>query len=283
MKSSSKRFVLDKLFKYIVITLSIIALTPLFLIIASIIVNGGNTLLEAGISFLYNLPPSPLSTSIGGIGPSLIGTLLLATTTIVIGLPLAFFTAVLAVEYPDSIIGRLVGVLTRSFVEIPTILIGVLIYTLMVIPMGRFSALAGAFALAIVALPYMYTYVERALSSIPWTYREAAYGLGLDKFKALIHVFIGIARRGIVAGILIGLAKASGETAPLLFTIGGSKYTYFRGLDQPIDSIPLLIYEFAQTPYEIYHRVAWGAALVLLLIYLVLFITLRAFVKRVEL
>ena len=283
MKHFDRRTIMDRLFKYSVIIVSLIVLTPPFHIITSIIIHGGGAVLKAGISFLYELPPSPLSTSIGGIGPSLLGTILLMMVTTAVGLPSAFFTAVLAVEYPNSIIAKFVGVLIRSFIEIPTILIGVLVYTIMVLPMGKFSAIAGAIALALVSLPYMYTHIENALASIPWVYREAAYGLGLTKPKALLHVFIGIARRGIVAGILIGLTKASGETAPLLFTIGGSRHSYFQGLDRPVDAIPLLIYEFAQTPYDIYHEVAWGAALILLLIYLGEFATLRFLVKEVEL
>lgn len=283
MKRFDRRVIMDRLFKYLIVIVSLIALTPLFHIIVSIVIQGGSVVLKAGVKFLYGIPPSPLSTSVGGIGPSLLGTLLLMAMTTAIGLPLSFFTAVLAVEYPNTIIAKVVSVLTRSFTEIPTILIGVLVYTIMVLPMGKFSAIAGALALALVSLPYMYTHIENALASIPWTYREAAYGLGLTRFKALHHVFVGIARRGIIAGILIGLAKASGETAPLLFTIGGNRHSYFQGLDRPIDAIPLLIYEFAQTPYKVYHEVAWGAALVLLLIYLIVFVSLRLLVKEVKL
>ena len=283
MKWLNHRRIMDRLFKYFVTAISFIVFVSLFHIIISILIHGGSVILKTGIKFLYELPPSPLSTSIGGIGPSLLGTITLMILTTIIGLPLAFFTAVLAVEYPKSVVAKMVSVLTRSFIEVPTILIGMLVYTMIVLPMGSFSAIAGAVALALVSLPYMYTHIENALASIPWTYREAAYGLGLTKLKALFYVFIGIARRGIVSGILIGLAKASGETAPLLFTIGSSRHSYFQGLDKPIDAIPLLIYEFAQTPYKIYHEVAWGAALVLLTIYLVIFTSLRLLIKRVEL
>lgn len=283
MKKLDRKIIIDKCFKYCIITISVLSLAPLLHIIFSVIIWGGKALFKAGIGFLYDLPPSPLSTRIGGIGPSLLGTFLLMILTTAIGLPLAFLAAVLAVEFPNSIIARVTSLLTRSFMEIPTILISILIYTIIVIPTGRFSAIAGAIALSIVSLPYMYTYIENSLASIPQTYREAAYALGLTKVKALFHIFVGIARRGIITGLLIGLAKASGETAPLLFTIGGSKHFYFQGLDKPIDAIPLLIYEFAQTPYSIYHEVAWGAALVLLLIYLAIFAILRLLVKEVKL
>lgn len=278
-----RRVFMDRLFKYAVLVVAGLALFPLLHIAGSIIWLGGKVLLKAGPGFLYRMPPSPISNSLGGIGPSLLGTIVLMVLTTIIGLPLAFFTAVLAVEYPGSIVSKATSLITRSFIEIPTILVSMLVYTLMVIPMRSFSALAGALALAIVSLPYIYTHVENALASIPWTYREAAFSLGMTRLEALFNVFVGIARRGIIAGVLIGLAKASGETAPLLFTIGGSRHTYYRGLNKPIDAVPLLIYQFALTPYKVYHEVAWGASLILLAIYIAVFTALRSLVKEVEL
>lgn len=269
------RRLLDKLFKATVVALSVAVLLPLFHIVGTIIYEGGRTLLEGGLGFLAGPPPL-------GIGPALAGSAVLVVLTTLLGVPVAFLTAVLAVEYPESLVGRAAKLLSKSFVEIPTILVGVLMYTLIVVPMGSFSALAGAAALAVVILPYVYTYVEEALSSIPRTYREAAFSLGLTRAKALLHVFMGIARRGIATGILIGVAKAAGETAPLLFTIGGGTQTYFRGLGAPIDAVPLLIYQYVQMPSEAYHRTAWGAALVLTLLYLAVFVAVRRAVKEVK-
>ncbi len=283
MRKLERRLIVDRAFSIIIVLSAMVALLPVFHIIGSIIMHGGSTLVKAGPSFLIEKPPSPLSNDVGGIGPPLLGTTILMLLTTIIGFPLAFLTAVMAVEYPRSIIARGTGLLIRSFIEVPTILISILIYTLLVVPMASFSVIAGAIALGIVSLPYMYTHIENALSSIPKSIREGAYGIGLTKMKALIHVFFGVAKRGIMAGLLIGLAKASGETAPLLFTVGGGRSSYFMGVDKPIDAIPLLIYDFVQTPYKLYHDVAWGAALILLAIYLGVFFSIRLIVKEVEL
>lgn len=276
------RMVLDRVFTLLVILLALLAFTPILWILGSVFVNGVKAFTREGLSVLFKTPSSPLSSSLGGIGPALLGTLILIVLTTIIGLPVAFFTAVLATEYPHTLLARIVNVLVRSLLGLPTILVGMLVYTLIVIPMGRFSAIAGAIALAIILLPYTYTYVENALNTIPRDYREAAYSIGLTKAGALLKVFIGIARRGIVAGILVGLSRACGETAPLLFTIGGSSRIYFTGLDQPIDAIPLLVYRYALTPYENYHALAWCGALVLTLIYLAIFLTARIVVRGVE-
>ncbi len=271
----------DYLFYVIVIIGSIMAFIPLFHMIISVLIIGGKIVIETGWSFFTDIPPSPISNTIGGIAPAFIGTLILMILSTIIALPIAFFASVLAVEYPHNMISKIVKSLVNSLTEIPTILVGILIYTVVVIPMGRFSAIAGALALAIVSLPYIYTYIENSLSTIPFTYREAAYSLGMCKAVALFKVFIGIARRGILTGILMGLAKASGETAPLLFTAGASRHIIFNGIDQPVDAIPLLIYHFILTPYDNYHKVAWGAAFVLLVIFLSIFTITRLAVKKV--
>ncbi len=276
------RRIKDKLFLVILVVLSMAAFLPLFHIVASILYYGGWTLLRGGLSFLVDTPPSPLSSNLGGIGPALVGSAVLVFLTVILGLPLSFMAAVFTVEYPNTLVARVTKLVCRSFTEIPTVLIGVLSYTLVVIPMGRFSALAGAVALAIVMVPYSYTYMEESLASIPRTYREAAYSLGLTRPRAVFSVFTRIARRGILTGVLIGLAKAAGETAPLLFTIGGLRHAYFNGPDHPVGAIPLLIYEFALTPYRVYREVAWGAALVLIAIYLVIFVVLRRTVREVR-
>jgi len=134
-----------------------------------------------------------------------------------------------------------------------------------------------------VMMPYVAVYTEEALRSIPSTYREAAFSLGLTRFKVVFRILMGMAKKGILTGVLIGMAKVAGETAPLLFTAGGSTRIYFAGLDQPIGAIPLLIYSLVQQPYENYHQIAWGAAFVLLLIFLGIFLPIRLSLKEVKL
>jgi len=277
-----RRGLLDKMFAVIIVLLAILALAPLVWVVSSVVINGVKAIARAGIDILFKPPASPLSESLGGIGPALLGTLILMVLTTAIGIPIAFLIAVLATEYPHTLPAKAVNIVVRTLLEIPTILVGMLVYSLVVVPMGRFSAIAGAIALSIVLLPYTYTYMESALSSIPREYREAAFGIGLTRAKALMKVFVGIARRGILAGMLIGLAKACGETAPLLFTIGGSARIYYAGIDQPIDAIPLLIYRYALTPYENYHALSWAAALILISIYLPIFVLAKVLVREVE-
>jgi len=277
-----KRILLDKIFTVVIVLFAIASLTPLVWIMGSVAVNGARAIARAGIEIFFETPASPLSEDLGGIGPALLGTLILMVLTTAIGIPIAFFAAVLATEYPYTILAKAVNLVVRTLLEIPTVLVGMFVYSLVVVPMGRFSAIAGAIALAIVLLPYTYTYIESALSSIPREYREAAFSIGLTRAKALTKVFVGIARKGILAGILIGLAKACGETAPILFTIGGSTRIYYAGIDQPIDAIPLLIYRYALTPYENYHALAWAAALILILIYLPIFVIAKVLVREVE-
>lgn len=274
---SRHRYFKDKLFKITVFLFALAGVAPLFAIISAIVVNGGKTILSVGPSFFYGLPSNPLSSSPGGIGPALVGSLILMFLSIIIGYPLAFMTAVLAVEFPESVFGRFIDVLVKSLLEIPTILIGILVYTLVVVPTGSFSAWAGAIALAIVILPYIYTHIENALRNIPVDIRLASYSLGLSKAKSVFYIFTSETRRGLLTAALIGLARASGETAPLLFTIGGNWFTYFQGLDKPIGAVPLLIYTYTLTPYTNYHEAAWGASLVLLTIYLCSFVVLRRF------
>ncbi len=276
---SKHRYFKDKLFKITVFLFAMAGITPLFVIMSAIVVNGGKTILSVGPVFFYGLPSSPLSSSPGGIGPALVGSLILMLLSIIIGYPLAFMTAVLAVEFPESLLGRFIDVLVKSLLEIPTILIGVLVSSLLVVPTGNFSAWAGAVALAIVILPYIYTHVESALRSIPVDVRLASYSLGLSRAKSIFYVFTYEAKRGLLTAMLIGLARASGETAPLLFTIGGNWFTYFQGLSKPIGAVPLLIYTYTLTPYTNYHEAAWGASLVLLMIYLSLFAVFRRLSK----
>ena len=190
---------------------------------------------------------------------------------------------VFSAEYPNSVIGKATRTLLLIMMEFPTILVGLFVMNVLVLPMGTYSAIAGALALAIVMMPYVAVYTEQALRDIPKIYREGAFALGLKRVTVVFRIMMGMARKGIVTGILIGMAKVAGETAPLLFTAGGSSRIYFTGIDKPIGAVPLLIYQLVQQPYENYHQIAWGASLVLMLIFLAIFIPIRLSIKEVKL
>uniref|UniRef100_A0A7C2NA71 Phosphate transport system permease protein PstA n=1 Tax=Archaeoglobus fulgidus TaxID=2234 RepID=A0A7C2NA71_ARCFL len=276
------REVKERLFLCGIAVAAVLTVMPLFHIIYTVAVEGIPVLMKAGLNFLTDTLAPP-GEGLGGIGPAIFGTLVITTLASLLGLPVAVITGVYAAEYPESIIGRLTRTLLTIMMEFPTILVGLFVMQILVIPMGSYSAIAGALALALVMMPYVAVYTEEAFRNIPFTYREAAFSLGLSRFKVVFRVLAGMARKGMVTGMLIGMAKVAGETAPLLFTAGGSNRIYFAGLDKPVGAVPLLIYNLIQQPYENYHEIAWGASLVLLLIFLAVFLPLRLSLKEVRL
>ncbi len=274
------REVKERVFLVLVVILSIAAVLPVFHVFLSVIWNGFGVIMEAGPNFLLDVPPAP-NAGLGGIAPSLAGTLLLAVLSSLLGIPLSLFAAIFAVEFPDNPLAKMVRVLSKALLEIPSVVVGMLVYAILVVPMGRFSMLAGSLALAIMMIPYVTTYVEQALEGVPFTYREAGFALGLSRPKVVFEIMVGIARRGILTGMLIGFAKVLGETAPLLFTLGRDRYNIPLGPLDYGDSISLLIFDYAQTPYANMHQVAWGAALVLTVMFLIIFLISRKFTEEV--
>lgn len=277
------RTVRDKLFVFFVLLLSIIALAPLIHMIIVIFVRGIEVIAKAGLSFFLSIPPTPLSRDIGGIAPAFVGSFITTLIAIPITMVLSLSAAILSIEFPQKTISRSVDILCRSFASIPTIIISMVVYSVVVVPMGRFSALAGAIALALISIPYAYTAFSSALRSVPQTYREASYSIGMNRWQAILKVFIPIAKKAIVVGILITFARAMGETATLLFTIGRYRAGVSLNVLAPTDAIPLLIFDFITSPFRIYHEVAWGASFVLFVVYLVIFIAVKIVVKEVKL
>ncbi len=275
------RKIKEKLFLLGITIATVLTILPLFHIILSVILNGLPVLLERGLAFLTDTVAPP-GDGLGGIGPAIVGTFVLTFLASLMGLPIAILTGIFSAEYPNSLIGRATKTLLMIMMEFPTILVGLFVMDIMVIPMGRYSAVAGALALAIVMMPYVAVYTEQALREIPRIYREGAFALGLSRAIVVFRILMGMARKGILTGVLIGIAKVAGETAPLLFTAGGSYRVYFAGLDRPIGAIPLLIYDLVQQPYENYHQIAWGASLVLMLIFLAIFLPIRLSIKEVK-
>ncbi|XRO77108.1 phosphate ABC transporter permease PstA [Methanocaldococcus sp. 10A] len=267
------RMIKDNLFILIVGALTFIAILPLFHIIISITIKGLPVIMEKGTTFIFG------TLSEGGIGPAIVGTLMLTFLATLIGLPLAFLAGAYIYEYSNSFIGRTTKMLLQIMLEFPTILVGTFVMGLLVVPMGTFSALAGALALAIILTPYVAVYTEEAMAEIPRIYKEGGYALGCTRLQVIFKVITKMAKKGILTGILIGMAKVSGETAPLLFTAGGLYEVYPTNPLQPIGAVPLLIYTLVQSPSVEDHQMAWGAALVMLIIFLAIFIPIRYALK----
>ncbi len=261
----------------VICILSFLMIFPLFHIIFTVFADGIGTLVSTGPVFITGTLDE------GGIGPAILGTIILAFFASLIGIPIAFAVGVYAYEYPHSVIGKATTALLEITQEFPTILVGLFVTQILVLPMGTYSAIAGAFALAIILMPYVAVYTKEAMSQIPFTFREAAFSIGVPKVKTVFLIIAPIAKRGILTGLLISVAKVAGETAPLLFTAGGLYQTYPDSLTQPVGAIPLLIYTLVQSPSPADHAMAWGASLVLLLIFLAAFIPLRLSIKEVRL
>ncbi len=271
----------DKIFTITIIVLSIIAIAPVFHIIVYVSYRGLPIILESGLEFFTSLPNAVTDPKPGGIAQAIIGTLYLTATASIIAVPIATLAAVFSSEFPRSRLTHVVRAASRSLLEVATIIVGMLVFALLVLPTGRFTALAGSVALAIVMIPYVYTYVELAMLSVPRTYVEAAYSLGMSRALVIYHK-LRIARRGVARGLMIGVTKAMGETAPLLFTAFGARNVLFGGPLEPIDALPLMIFQFMQTGYDNWIKLAWGGAFVLLISYLTLFIITRVVVKEVK-
>ena len=273
IKHKAIRMIKDKIFLFVVGALTLLAILPLFHIIISIVSKGMPIITERGLTFITG------TLSEGGIGPAIVGTLMLTFLATLIGLPLAFLAGAYAYEFPNSFIGRATKMLLQIMLEFPTILVGTFVMGILVVPMGTFSALAGALALALILTPYVAVYTEEAMAEVPKIYKEGGYALGCTRAQVIFKVVTKMAKKGILTGILIGMAKVAGETAPLLFTAGGLYEVYPTNPLEPVGAIPLLIYTLVQSPSIEDHQMAWGAALVMLIIFLAIFIPIRYALK----
>ncbi len=209
--------------------------------------------------------PTPVGEPGGGIGNAILGTGMLVGLACLIGLPVGIGAGVFLAEHGDGLFGRAVRFTAEIFSGIPSIVIGIVAYAVVVIPMRRFSALAGALALALLMVPTLARTTEELVRLVPSTLREASLALGIAHWKTSLHIVLRTAAGGIVTAALLAIARAAGETAPLLFTSLNNQYWNLRP-DQPTASLTVQIFNYAISPYEDWHQKAWSAALVLLLL-----------------
>jgi len=212
--------------------------------------------------------PKPVGETGGGMANAIAGTLKLLLLASLIGVPIGFIGGIYLAEYGrKTTTGFLIRYAADLLNGIPSIVMGIFAYTIVVLPMGHFSALAGGVALGIMMIPIAVRSTEEFLKLVPATIREAGLGLGLPEWKVVSFIVIPTAFRGILTGIMLDLARVAGETAPLLFTAFSNRF-WSRGWLEPIASLPVMIYTYAITPYEDWHRQAWAAGLVLLMMVL---------------
>ncbi len=218
--------------------------------------------------------PKPVGELGGGFGNALVGTLILIGIASAISLPLGVLAAVYLAEFGKKRFATTVRFCADVMSGVPSIAVGVFAYTLFVLTMRRFSALAGGFALSIIMLPTITRTTEELIKLVPDSLREAGLALGIPKWRVIIRVVLRTGAPGIATGIMLAVARAAGETAPLLFTALNNRF-WSVSLDKPIASLPVQIYTYAVSPYEDWHRQAWAAALVLVAVVLVLNILAR--------
>jgi phosphate transport system permease protein len=214
------------------------------------------------LDFFTHLP-KPVGEAGGGMANAIVGTAVLVALAAGVGLPLGILGGLYLAESRDSRLPWLARFLADVLNGVPSIVIGIFAYAVIVLPMRRFSALAGGFALAVIMLPIVVRTSEELVRLVPSSLREAALALGIPEWKVLLRVVLPTARAGIITGVMVSIARVAGETAPLLFTAFGNRF-WHQGLDQPIAALPLQIFAYAIAPYDDWHRQAWAGALVLI-------------------
>ena len=273
-KNTKKRKIINNMVTVILFGFVIIAIIPLVSILIDVFRNG---VAAFNLNFL-TLPPGSIGSSNGGIGPAIQGTFIIVGLASIIGVPVGVLAGVYLSEYASSSRFKKFAYFVRLFNDvmtgIPSVVIGIVGYITIVITLGSFSIVAGAFALSIIMIPIVTRVTEETLKLVPNSLREAGYALGMAKWKVVWHIVIKGSKSGITTGVVLAMSRIAGETAPLIMTILGTSL-FFHSLNSPVDALPLRIWRLASQPYPFAHQQGWGAALVLILIVLSLTIALR--------
>jgi phosphate transport system permease protein len=238
---------------------ALVTVGVLFFILGYLVWNGGSSLSWA---FLTHLP-TPVGESGGGMANAIVGSAKLLFLASAFGIPIGFLGGVYLSEFGRRTFPFVVRYTADLLNGVPSIVIGIFAYTVVVLPMKHFSTLAGSLALGVMMIPIAVRSTEEALRTVPLVLREGALALGASKWKTIATVVVPAARKGIVTGIVLDIARVAGETAPLLFTAFSNRF-WSPGWNQPTASLPVMVYTYAISPYNDWHRQAWAAGLVLL-------------------
>ncbi len=255
-----KKLFKDKIFGILIIVLTGISMLPLIFLVAMVIENGISSI---NWSFITSIPKPPGEEG-GGVLNGIIGTFMLIIIASLIAIPLGIFIGLFLYEFREKTFGRFCSTLVNTLYGIPSIVVGIIAYLWLVRSMGHFSALSGGVALSLIFLPMVIKTTEETLKMLPFSLVEASLALGASYSKTVFKVLLPCAINGILSGILSGIARISGETAPLLFTAFGNPFTNLNIL-KPVSSLPHIIFTFAISPYEEWRKQAYGAALILIL------------------
>ena len=275
--------------------LTVLALVPLFWIIGYVVIRGGKNI---NLDFFIHLP-RPMGMTGGGVLSAIEGTLVVTFLAALFAIPPGVLAAFYAARYPNTPLGVTLRFSTDVLSGVPSIVVGLFAYSAIVVPMGHYSGLAGGAALAVIMLPTIIRTTEEMLKLVPATLREASLGLGAPEWKTSLSVLFPASSSGIITGFLLALARAAGETAPLLMTtLGNERFDIgqiVRGglqghksvfiilwsvVNQPVDSLPLALWKYAQQPYPERVQQAWAVALVLMLFVLIVNVSTRVWIQN---
>jgi phosphate transport system permease protein len=277
MRSDWFRRGLSRLVVWLCALAVLLALVPLVLVLFFVVTQG---ILSLNLDFFTNMP-APVGEAGGGMANAIVGTLMLIGMGALFAIPIGVTSGIYAAEFAGSRIATAVQFAADTLNGVPSIVIGVFVYGIAVLPVKQFSAAAGGLALGVMMLPIITRTTEELLKLVPVSLREGALALGATRGWATFSVVLPAAAPGIITGIVLALARIAGETAPLLFTAFNNRFFSTR-LDQPISSLTVQVFTYAISPYEEWHRQAWAGALVLVGLVLLCSILARYATRRLE-
>ena len=269
--SARRRRVVDRVMGWLCLAAILAAVAPLASVLGYVVYQGASSL---NWGFFTHLP-APVGDTGGGMANAIVGTLTLIGLASCIGVPVGILGGLFLAEMGDGRLGWWVRFTADVLNGLPSIVIGVFVYALVVVPMRRFSAVAGGVALGVMMVPLVVRTTEEIVRLVPSSLREASLALGIRWWKTSLRIILRAATAGVITGIMLAIARIGGETAPLLFTAFNNQYWQSR-LDQPISSLTVQLFTYSIAPYDDWHRQAWAAALVLMTITLLLNVAARA-------
>ncbi|HJT47581.1 MAG TPA: phosphate ABC transporter permease PstA [Nitrososphaeraceae archaeon] len=277
---SHRRKLIDKLVSIFSIACVLAAIIPLGSILLEVIKNGASAI---SIQLLTQ-PPGAIGATLedsGGIAPAIQGTLIVVGLASAIGVPIGILAGIYLSEFApgNGLFPSAVRLFNDVLTGLPSVVIGIVGYITIVLTIGSFSVLAGAFSLSIIMIPIVVRITEETLKVVPNSIREAGYSLGISRWKITLFVVLKSAKSGVLTGIVLAISRIAGETAPLIMTILGTSL-FFTSFNKPIDALPLRIWRLASQPYDTAHSQGWGAALLLIIIVLIASVVLRMIVQR---